>query len=169
MAKRTQVTIAPEFLALTRNLPKRLRQRVYDDAVKAGGNIIKEEALTRLRGVDDKARRSDIVVQKYRARTRATGELAAYRIGVNAKRWYLAFKEYGRQELFAKGRAIPMHLEDGSVVFTKHAKAVPARPFWRPAVAASTEKAHAKIDEEVGKGIRKQAAALVSPFGKVFR
>ena len=161
---RSQMAVAPEFQRVVRQLPKAMEKRVYAAAVAAGARVIKKEAVDRLRGAIDDAQRKDIVVRK-RRRPRQ-GAIVSYEVGLSSERWWLVFKEFGRQELVAKGAAIPMTMEDGSVVFTKRARAVPPRPFFRPAWDKAGDAAMRKTGELLLKGLERETKKLAGSFSK---
>ena len=166
---RFNAQIAPEFEALVRKLPKRMEQRVYDKAVTTAARVIRDEAKDRLGSVlGGGVNTRYFAVRKFKKKTLATGEKAAAQVGVSPDKWYLQFTEYGRQALqFDKPR--PMHLEDGSVVFTKKTKAITPKPFWRPALVAKGHKANSVMLEETRTGLLREATALVAPWGKYFK
>lgn len=164
MAGRRAVVVAPEFVRVARQLPAKMEKRVYDGAVAAGARVIRKEALTNLKSVLSGAKNADIIVRKQRKSR--VGAKASVSVGLNRERWWLTFIEHGRQELVAKGKAIPMHMEDGTVVFTKHAKAVPARPFFRPAWDAKRDEAVKVMSAALLRGLERETKKLVGPFSK---
>ncbi|HEX9768437.1 MAG TPA: hypothetical protein VGA50_04600 [Kiloniellales bacterium] len=160
-AKRAQMVVAPEFVRVARQLPARMEKRVYSGALNAGAQVIRREAIAKLEG----GGRADVIVK--RQRRSLTGAIASVAIGVSSARWWLVFTEFGRQALDAPaGSAIPMHLEDGSIVFTKHAKAVPPRPFFRPAWDAKNEEAVRTMGAALLRGLTREAQKLAGSFAK---
>lgn len=135
--------------ALTK-LPERIERNIMSSAVRAGANEIKKAAVTNLGG-----KKSDIVVKKSRAPKGTT----QYKIGINADKWYLQFKEFGTKPHVIKSKKL---MSDGSTVFGRVVDhpGQAAKPFLRPAFDENTRKAINAMAKKIKQRLEKEAAKL---------
>ncbi len=144
-----EVTGLKELNKRLTKLPEKIERNIMGAAVRAGANEIKSAAVAHLGG-----KKTDIVVKKSRAPKGTT----KYKIGINAKKWYLKFKEFGTKPHVIKSKK--GFLTNGSVVFGRviDHPGQPARPFLRPAFDENTRRAIDAMKKKIAQRLEKEAA-----------
>lgn len=130
--------------ALTK-LPERIERNIMSAAVRAGANEIKKAAVANLGG-----KKTDIVVKKSRAPKGTT----KYKVGNNAKKFYLYFREFGTYTGFI-GKYVkpPKWREKG-----RTPRGQSARPFLRPAFDENIPQAIDAMKKKIAQCLEKEAA-----------
>jgi|LGOV01.1.fsa_nt_gb HK97 gp10 family phage protein len=144
-----EVTGLKELNKRLTKLPERIERNIMSAAVRAGANEIKKAAVANLGG-----KKSDIVVKKSRAPKGTT----KYKVGINAKKFYLYFKEFGTKPHVIKNKK--GLLTNGSVVFGRiiDHPGQPAKPFLRPAFDENTLGAITAMAKKIKQRLEKEAA-----------
>lgn len=129
-------------------LPERIERNIMSAAVRAGANEIKKAAVQRLGG-----KKTDIVVKKSRAPKGTT----KYTIGINAKKFYLYFREFGTKPHVIKSKKL---MTDGTFVYGRVVQhpGQSAKPFMRPAFDESAHNAILAMKKKIGQRLEKEAA-----------
>ncbi len=144
-----EITGLKELNKRLTKLPERIEKNIMSAAVRAGANEIKKAAVANLGG-----KKSDIVVKKSRAPKGTT----KYKIGINAKKFYLYFKEFGTKPHVIKSKK--GLLTDGSVVYGKviDHPGQSAKPFLRPAFDENAHRAIDAMKKKIAQRLEKEAA-----------
>ncbi len=144
-----EVTGLKELNRALSKLPGRIHNNIMTAAVRAGANIVKEEAARNLDG-----KKKDIVVAKSRAPKGTT----LFKIGPSSGKWYLKFKETGTKPHVIKSKK--KALADGTEFFglvVDH-PGQPAAPFLRPALDENVPKIVEAMAKKTRERLEKEAA-----------
>lgn len=151
-------------------LPKQLQGKVTQQALAAAAQPIVESA--RLRAPEKTGRLAKAIYSR-RSR-RSTPNLQVRDITVRSGKrqaqrdgdaYYWKFIEFGRAAIEAKpGRLLKFTAPDGRTVYTRSAKAIPARPFLRPAFEVQKSTALKIFQQRMRRGIDKAVLKVRSRF-----
>ena len=170
---KTRLTGAREMERVLKQLPVKVRGKVLASAARAGAQVVRKEAVSRLGG--DKA---DIITRKVGARDKNRPTFkggVTIRVGPPAKKFFLLFREFGTasHELpkestrRRRGTTVLADAPSGEVfgASVQH-PGQPPRPFLRPAFDQTKGKALAAIGKSMGRGIEREAKKLAGSFAK---
>ena len=134
-----------------KELPERVARNVLTSAVRAGGQVIRKDALSRIR--DKKA----IILVK----RRSPKGTALFSVGLTKEKWKLRFLEFGTAPHVIKSKT-GKNMTDGSTFFGRVVRhpGMSARPFLRPAFDGNIMRAIEVIRVQAEKRIAKEAEKL---------
>ena len=143
-----EVTGLKELNKRLTKLPERIEHNIMSAAVRAGANEVKKAAVANLGG-----KKTDIVVKKSRAPKGTT----KYKVGINAKKFYLYFKEFGTKPHVIKSKKL---MSNGETVFGRVVDhpGQSAKPFMRPAFDENIPQAIAAMAKKIKQRLEKEAA-----------
>ena len=151
-------------------LPEQIQGRVTQQALAAAAQPIVESARLRApertgrlaKAIYSRRSRKSTPNMQIRDITVRSGKKQAQR---DADAYYWKFIEFGRAAIEAKpGRLLKFTAADGSTVYTRSAKAIPARPFLRPAFEVQKTTALKILQQRLRKGIDRAVLKVRSRF-----
>lgn len=145
MAQTTRIEGAREFERVLKQLPKGLRGKVLDNAVRAGANVVRKEAKRLApRGANEPHPKFGRLVDNIRVSKDKRGRDSVNMILHTGRAFWGMFHEFGTSRMAA-------------------------RPFMRTAFDEHVVEALAKIGDRMGKNIEKTAKELAGKFRSIKR
>ena len=139
---------------MLRQLPNRVAARELAGALRAGGNVLRKEAVTRAPDSPKVHKFGDLRANIRVRRVRPSNGNALAVAVTTGRAFYAKFLEFGRAAFTVKRKKV---LSDGTTIFGVEVGRQVARPFLRPAFDAAGPRAVATIAQRLKAGVARQA------------
>jgi HK97 gp10 family phage protein len=157
MTRPVRIAGARELNAALRDLAGPAQRRVIQATMQAAARLVQRNVRRAApRGKGDPHPKYGRLRDNIRV-TRLPGP-QRFRVVVHTGRAFWAtWVEYGRGALAVKRKKV---LSDGKTIFGREVRAMPARPFFRPAWDTTAPRLLPEIARRIGAGLEREAARL---------